>query len=41
MLAAVCYINYLTIAPNPLYLSLVLYLIKVTNKGKALVYNYP
>ena len=31
--------NPLTITPNPLRLSLVLYLVRVTNEDKALVYN--
>jgi len=33
--------NPLTIIPNPPHLSLVLYPIKITNKDKALIYNYP
>ena len=33
--------NPLTVAPDPPYLSLVLYLVRVTNKDKALVYDCP
>jgi len=41
ILAAVYYTNPLTVTPNPLYLFLILYLIKVINKSKVLVYNCP
>ena len=33
--------NPLTIIPNPPHLSLVLYLVRITNKDKALAYNCP
>jgi len=41
ILAAVHRTNPLTVTPNLPYLSLVFYLIKITNKDKALVYNCP
>ena len=41
ILAATYYTNPLTVTPNPSRLSLVLYLVKITNEVKALAYNYP
>ena len=39
--AATYYINPLTVAPDPPRLSLVLCLVRITNEGEALAYDYP
>ena len=41
ILATTYYTNPLTITPDPFHLSLVLCLVRVTNKDKAPVYNCP
>jgi len=41
MLAVIYPPDPLAIAPNPLCLSLAFYLVKITNKDKALAYDYP
>ena len=40
MLVVIYYTNPLATVPGPPYLSLVLYLIRATNKDEALVYDY-
>ena len=41
ILAAAYYTNPLTVAPNPPHLSIVLYLVRITNEDEALAYNCP